>query len=299
MVARHVPETHFLEFKGGKIQNDAKAIRGTWSQTISGFGNTEGGVIIWGIRASRIPNPVDKERRSDVANELEVIEQPTAFCQQLRDLLLEATVPHIAGVEIEAINDPAANGSAGFVVCLVPEGNAKPYQAALHASKNYFQRVNDGFAVMPQSLLRSLFFPHRQSVLSIEIVPAIRNARSGIVISFTGFIANAGASTAWEPWIVVKPSLHLQPKNAFNFESHPSIFPGADAWEAFQSVHPGARIPAFQYMVELHAGRIPSVRFEIEMHAQHELAQEVSIELSVEDILSQRSREKQATVACK
>lgn len=65
MVTRRQAEDDYLEFKGaGKIPNHL--IKEYWSQVLSGFANTEGGVLIWGIRAGRVEHPprqVAEDRR--------------------------------------------------------------------------------------------------------------------------------------------------------------------------------------------------------------------------------------------
>ena len=53
LVDQHKAENDFLEFKGAGTIGD-KDIRKHWSQALSGFANTEGGVLIWGIRAARM-----------------------------------------------------------------------------------------------------------------------------------------------------------------------------------------------------------------------------------------------------
>ena len=85
------PENEFLEFKGAsRIQQ--KQVREFWSQALSGFANTEGGVLIWGVRAARIQSPDEPSRRIDVASEHDLVPHPTAIVQSLKVLLLEAVM---------------------------------------------------------------------------------------------------------------------------------------------------------------------------------------------------------------
>lgn len=130
-------ETEYLEFKGGRIQDDPSAVKRFWSQAISGFANTEGGVLIWGIRATRIEHPDDRSRKIDAASELDLVPQPATFVQLLKDVLLEACVEPVQGIELAGVD--AGNGDGkGFVVCLIPEGKHKPYRAELDPKRQYY-----------------------------------------------------------------------------------------------------------------------------------------------------------------
>jgi hypothetical protein len=296
IVDEHRPESHYLEFKGGRIQNDQKGTTQAWSEALSGFANTEGGVLIWGVRASRIPHPDDGSVMIDAAHALEHVDQPDGFCQFLRDRLLEATVPPVTGVEVVPVNDPGKPGE-GFVVCLVPEGNDKPYQAALHPSKNYMQRIDDRFVVIQRSLLRTMFFPQSRAKLHVEIEPKAETSDSETTMIFTGYVGNSGTATARELWIVVKPSVGLRHENMFKFKVHPGAVPDGHAWEAFQSIHPGAIIPVFYYEKRLQEGEaMCSVDFEIQLHSQHQPAQDLTLNISVDDVTNRTRKKARAVI---
>jgi Schlafen, AlbA_2 len=53
LVHNRKTENDFLEFKGASRVTDVQ-VRGFWSEALSGFANTEGGVLIWGIRTDRM-----------------------------------------------------------------------------------------------------------------------------------------------------------------------------------------------------------------------------------------------------
>ena len=76
----------------------------------------------------------------------------------LKDVRLEATVDPVQGVKYEHYDAGKGDGS-GFVVCLIPEGENKPYREAIDPAKQYYQRIGDSFAVIPHAMLRSLFYP--------------------------------------------------------------------------------------------------------------------------------------------
>ena len=159
-------ENEFLEFKGASRIQDSQA-KEYWSKALSGFANTEGGVLVWGIRAARVP-AIRGERGIDAASEIDLVPSCPAFSQLLSDTLLEAVVEPIPGVEILEIK-AAADSSDGFVVALIPEGTHKPYRAELTKEHQYYQRIGDSFAVLPHALLRSLFYPQLYTRLSAAV----------------------------------------------------------------------------------------------------------------------------------
>ena len=162
-------ESDFLEFKGaGRIQD--KQAKEYWSRVLSGFANTEGGVLIWGISTTQIPMPDDPSRRIDAASGLDLVPNPQSFMQMLKDVKLEATVHPVGGVEY-ASWDVRQDDASGFVVCLIPEGANKPYRAALDPAKQYFQRIGDSFTHISHSMLASLFYPRAVPQLQLAIRP--------------------------------------------------------------------------------------------------------------------------------
>lgn len=194
-------ETEFLEFKGGRVQKDQTKAKGLWSQALSGFANTEGGVLIWGIRAARIEHPDDPSRKIDAANDLDLVSTPATFAQLLKDVQLEACVEPVQGVDIVDIDAGEGDGS-GFVVCLIPEGDHKPYRAGIDPAKQYYQRIGDNFVVIPHSLLRSLFYPRFAPLLCICMWPTYAPTNEPVErLQFFARIENHGSASAKEAYV--------------------------------------------------------------------------------------------------
>jgi len=143
-------ETEYLEFK--RVSDD-NTVKKAWSEALSGFANTEGGILVWGIGTEKLKLP-DADRKIDVATETKPVPNTAAFGQFLRDNLMDSTIEPVRGVEYLEI--PATAGG-GYVLCLIPEGNGKPYRD--DRAKQYWQRIGDSFVVIPHTLLRSLFYP--------------------------------------------------------------------------------------------------------------------------------------------
>ena len=176
-------ETEYLEFKRA---GEEKHNRANWSIALSGFANTEGGVIVWGVWAK----PTDVNGTSvDCVKELNAVANPVALEQQLRNWLLIATVDPVQGVDIRSFQKNDGTDT-GYVVCLIPQGSNPPYRADLDTAKQYWLRSQDKFVVMPHALLRSLFYPHLFPKISFRVTRA-QNL-------YHIFLTNTGTATAEE-----------------------------------------------------------------------------------------------------
>jgi hypothetical protein len=150
-------ETEWLDFKGNVQPND---LRRLWSRALSGFANTQGGVLIFGIDARK-----DDKTEIDAASALSLIPRPHALKSRLLELHHQATDPPVLGVEIEAYEDANQNG---FVVCYIPKSKHRPHRSE-HCNKQYYIRAGDDHVEAGPSLLKLLFYPEWDTSLAVEI----------------------------------------------------------------------------------------------------------------------------------
>jgi hypothetical protein len=190
-------ETEWLDFKGNPQPKDTLK---TWSEAVSGFANTEGGVLIWGLDCRKVDNV-------DAASGLSLIAKPLELKSLLHTNINQTTDPPVQGIEIEAV--PAADGR-GFVLCFVPEGTNKPHRAEQQKNKPYMIRCGDSFVIPSPSLLRSMFYSKIVPDLRIE-VEAVSGTKLPIVwdqpralpyVAFIVTIANHGTASAENLFVI-------------------------------------------------------------------------------------------------
>lgn len=144
LIAQAAAEHLFLDFKRKPKEGD---LPGVLAKAVSGFGNSDGGVILWGVDCR------NNEKRGDVASEKIPIDDPSAFRSTLERLVSGCTIPPHSGVEHLIVS--RASGSNGFVVTHVPAAPNLPLQDT--HKKQYFMRAGSNFEPIPHGLLSALF----------------------------------------------------------------------------------------------------------------------------------------------
>lgn len=144
-------ESLFLDFKrsadggaGDKLHaNDREHL----GRAISGFGNTEGGVLVWGVDCSGLP------KDGDVAKAKMPIENPRRFQSWLEGAVSGCTMPPHPQVVHQVIE--IESSAKGFVVTHVPRSYLFPHQSI--ARMLYYIRAGSSFTPASHSVLMGLF----------------------------------------------------------------------------------------------------------------------------------------------
>lgn len=218
-----VRESEFIDYKGVEKISDKNKIRELWSEVLSCFSNSEGGVVIWGIDAPK-----------NLPKKLSL----TADAQGLRQWLLETqhyvTEPPIQGVEVKAYPD----SGPGFVVCYIPQSPFRPHQA-IHPHRNYYMRSGDSCVRIPHGVLKALFIPAETAFL--EILYQLRNAPKPDVRVAT-WIHNPSPLSAYDVAVhyVIPDGLMIPQADKF-WEKTQTAYPG-EAVFATRPIHPGEMI---------------------------------------------------------
>jgi hypothetical protein len=160
-VARQAEEGLYLDFKQKKDRNrpalddDDKA---NLAKSISGFANTDGGLIVWGVKAK-----ADTKDDPDVATDCLPIKHLKAFLTTLNALSGDLVTPPVPGVENRAVPE-APNTDSGYVITIVPKRRDTLTQAAAKTCKGFYIRSGSGFHQLPPPLIAE-FYKRRPSPL--------------------------------------------------------------------------------------------------------------------------------------
>jgi hypothetical protein len=186
-IADQRSEDFTLDFKTAPRHFERPDERKALAEAISGFANSSGGIIVWGVRAARDPDGLD------VAQAAEPIADPARFLANLTNYAGNAVSPFVDGV-VHRIVDGL------FAATLVPEGISGPHMAG-HGHGRYFKRSGSSFYRMEHFDVADMFGRRRKPALSLEL----RKVGSGGMILV--LVTNHGRGTARSPYL----SLDLPP----------------------------------------------------------------------------------------
>ena len=149
-IADRKAEDLFLDFKRSSDDGTGRSLsnndRKNLAKAISGFGNSEGGVVVWGVDCSPDQNG------ADVAHTEVYINNPARFASLLQGVVSGCTVPPHNGVENHVID---INDEKGFVITLIPKSNSAPHQ--MLPNKQYYIRAGSDFIPTPHDVLAGMF----------------------------------------------------------------------------------------------------------------------------------------------
>lgn len=210
-------EELFLDFKRSKKNGDGKSLhdhdRNNLGKAISGFGNSEGGIIVWGIDCSK-----DFDG-SDVAKAEHPITNVKRFVSWLNGAISGCTIPPHTGVQNHPI-EIDSKGS-GFVVTHIPKSEHAPHQEI--PSRKYFIRAGSDFMPTPHDVLAGMFGKRPQPNIKHNfcVYPFIvdNNAGGRIRINIGFHICNDGPGIAESLFASAVSLSSVGPNCSFQFFS--------------------------------------------------------------------------------
>lgn len=183
-------EELFLDFK--RASNDwtnsklGDSDQKNFAKAISGFGNSSGGVIVWGVDCA------GRGGTADVASKKFPIADPEAFKALLEGAVTGRTLPPHSKVRSLVVTDPAGGG---FVVTIIPACTQAPLRSI--AGDTYYLRSGSNFAPVPHGVLAGMFGRRPQAEVKLEIGSAgIHGSMGHSALVIDMVLHNQGAGIA-------------------------------------------------------------------------------------------------------
>jgi Putative DNA-binding domain len=151
-------ENLHLDFKAvndANIRN--KDDRRNLAKCLSGFSNSDGGIIVWGIDARKNAQGING------ASTRKEITPIKLFVSRLNELTGQAISPTFEGIVHKAIE---VGDDSGFAATLVPESDSGPHMAKLGEDR-YYKRSGDSFYRMEHFDLEDMFGRRQKPRLAI------------------------------------------------------------------------------------------------------------------------------------
>ncbi|HWU53414.1 MAG TPA: ATP-binding protein [Tahibacter sp.] len=196
-------EELFLDFKrtsdnrvSPKLpEGDAKIL----SKAISGFGNSEGGVIIWGI-----DRRTDRDGNQQIQR-IPLVDAP-GFRANIESAISRLTIPVHPGVQsVEVLGDAPPSG---YVATYIPQASFSPIRAIAQGSDRYYIRAGDSFVPTPHGVLEAQFGRRPLGTAWVQLYGMPVGLQSGseaISIAFGIGCANGGSTLLEHAYMSVHP----------------------------------------------------------------------------------------------
>lgn len=143
---------------------------------LSGYANSDGGIIVWGVDAR------ENDQGVDCASALQPLPDVQLCLTQLNTFTGQAVSPLVDGIIHKAI--PSQNRE-GFCVSLIPASDAGPHMAKAGEDR-YFKRNGSAFYRLEHFDLADMFGRRQRPVLSVSLVAERSGADIFIVIRNDG-----------------------------------------------------------------------------------------------------------------
>ena len=156
-------ENLFLDFKEKKDTSKSgidQEDKRNYVKALSGFSNSSGGVLVWGIKAKKL-----NADSPDVAIGEKPISNLKKFITDLNSLVSDAMQPLNSEIQNVPIYIPEQD-DIGFVITYVPECDLLPVRALLGVNQ-YYSRIGDSFIMMEHYMLADMFGKRQKPKLEI------------------------------------------------------------------------------------------------------------------------------------
>ncbi len=195
------------------------------AKALSGFANSDGGLVIWGVDARK------NSRRVDCVCGLVPVPDVNALCSRLNQLTSDMVSPIVDGVQHRVVHREP-DGS-GYAVTLVPSSDSGPHMAKAREDR-YYKRSGDSFVRLEHFDVADMFGrrPHPKLDVWVDF------QRTGSVGSDEMFIAifgieNQGRGVAQAPHIGVRVA------TPYSISKYGIDGNGTDGLPRFPSADPG------------------------------------------------------------
>ena len=150
-IANRVSEEMFLDFKRSSTDGDGRRLRdndrNNLARAISGFGNSAGGLLVWGVDCSLAGDGADVARAK-----VPIVDAPR-FRSWLEGAVAGLTYPPHQGVEHHSIIGDRP--PAGYVLTHIPQSEHAPHQMV--SKQQYYIRAGSNFVPTPHDVLAGMF----------------------------------------------------------------------------------------------------------------------------------------------
>jgi Schlafen, AlbA_2 len=176
-----------LDFKNVVDPALARDDRKTLATAVSGFANSDGGIIVWGIDARPNAHGVD------CASALREIPNVQLCLTRLNEFTGQCVSPIVDGVIHKAV---PSSGAAGLCASLIPSSDSGPHMAK-GGEDRYYKRSGSAFYRLEHFDVADMFGRRRRPLLTLRL------QKEGHGASVLVVVKNDGRGIAKAPYLAV------------------------------------------------------------------------------------------------
>lgn len=190
-IATRSAEELFLDFKRSSDDGNSRKLtdidRNNLAKAISGFGNSSGGIVIWGVDCSKAGDGADVARAKIPISNIQ------RFLGNLQGAVSGCTIPPHNKVEHRSI---AINGTdSGYAVTYIPASDNTPHQVV--GKLQYYIRAGSDFVPTPHQVLAGMFGRRPQPhVFHMFTVSPASNDGQVLICEYGIVVTNGGPGIA-------------------------------------------------------------------------------------------------------
>lgn len=189
-VWKGVERVHF-DFKeksdrsnGSPTEADKKNL----AKAVSGFANSGGGVLIWGINDDAKAKPITEYGK---------------FLDKCLELCVHLTDPVVAGIDGACI-ESASGDNQGYVIIHIPESRIHPHRVILkqeNLNGHYYVRSGSSFVVASHVQLADMFGRRPKPLLDLHFDLTARRVNANFEVIVDAILVNEGRGLAKYPYV--------------------------------------------------------------------------------------------------
>jgi hypothetical protein len=233
------------------------------AKSLSGFANSSGGVVIWGVKA--------RGGGEQYIVESSPILRVQDFAMRLDELIGQAVSPAVEGVRNKWFS---TDGSRGIAVTIVPESSSGPHMAKLGENR-YYKRNGESFYVLEHFDLEDMFGRRPKALLTLRLaIEAIEDGTTKITFSLRnvgrGIAKYISAIIRFSNVNIIKTERPLQDISSMN-EGSPIV----SFTENVGVLHPGVAFVAGAVFLAKTGDAVAPIETVISLYCENAAPQEI------------------------
>jgi len=162
LIADGETEGLYLECKSPSGPSFNKGLQGQVAKALSGFGNSEGGVLIFGVVTT--PHPPSGR---DILTQLSPVAKIAAFMRNVHSHIPELTTPHLLGATSKTLTKNLKDAQ-GIGLLYIPNHVGDPLRTVSDAQQFYI-RIVDEHQILTYNLIQRMFASIQGPDLSVFV----------------------------------------------------------------------------------------------------------------------------------